>query len=75
MQNGLDWVKSAGRAILDSNLDRITRGSGPGKGSTSGKRNPRGCERRRRFQATGFGDPLMAAREKNTLTLAVGFPA
>lgn len=37
MQGGSDQVKSGGRAILDNNLDRMSRGSGPGEGSTVGK--------------------------------------
>lgn len=38
MQDGLGLVKSGGRAVLNSNLDRMPRGPGPGEeGSTRGK--------------------------------------
>lgn len=59
MHDGLDQVKSGGRDILDSDLDRLSRRSGPGEGSTSGEGNIRGCERCRRDQTTGFRERLM----------------
>lgn len=37
MQDGLGLVKSGGRAVLNSDLDRMPRGPGPGEGSTPGK--------------------------------------
>lgn len=37
MQDELGLVKSGGRAVLNSNLDRMPRGPGPGEGSMRGK--------------------------------------
>lgn len=56
MQDELGLVKSGGRAVLNSNLDRMPRGPGPGEGSTRGKETWGGCERCRKNETTGVGD-------------------
>lgn len=52
------WVrpgKAWSSAILGSNLDRMSGGSGPGEAGQWG-REYTGCGRCRRDEATGFGD-------------------